>query len=364
MIQKILGKIRRKLHWIDTSDHVINLHNSEDSRLNIAICGLGNYAIYIANGISQTSNCRLSGIVTGTPQKAKKWRKLYQLELENCYNYENFDSIISNPTIDLIYISLPTALHKDFVIRAAKAKKHIIIEKPMAISSEDCKEMIHVCKLYNVQLAVGYRLHFEPHHTEIKRLSNEKTLGKVNKIEASIGYNVIESHKKKQNWRYNSPTSGGGPLLDLGIYCIQACRNILNEEPTNIEIKQHSIESTTWKMLFPSGAIAICQSSFNENKDSLKVFTEKGEFELQPAFGYGPYKGDSSIGEISFSPVNQQQLFLEEVANAILTKKEIPFRISGEEGKKDIEIVEEIYIKTSFSAQTKFSGKEPVQTSK
>ena len=117
-----------------------------DKKLNIALCGLGRYAGYLADGLEISKFCRLAGIITGTPSKAIDWGKKYNIPDKNIYNYQNFDEIIHNKDIDLVYVVLPNAMHKEFVIRAAKAGKHVIVEKPMAITEHDCQEMMDACK--------------------------------------------------------------------------------------------------------------------------------------------------------------------------------------------------------------------------
>ncbi|MES2794918.1 MAG: Gfo/Idh/MocA family oxidoreductase, partial [Bacteroidota bacterium] len=150
----------------------------EGKKLRIALVGLGRYAGYLADSFVDAKYCELTGLVTGTPEKEETWGKKYNIKKQNIYNYKNFDKIAENKEIDLIYIVLPNAMHKEFAIRAAKAKKHIIVEKPMAITAADCLEMIKAAKENNVQLAMGYRLHYEPYHLEMKRLGQEKVLGK------------------------------------------------------------------------------------------------------------------------------------------------------------------------------------------
>jgi predicted dehydrogenase len=125
-------------------------------KLNIALCGLGNYAAMLAAGIEVSDYCHLAGIVTGSAEKAAKWKKQYTIPEKNIYNYQNFDEISKNKDIDLVYVVLPNGLHKDFVIRSAKAGKNVITEKPMAISVKDCEEMIQACTDNKVQLAIGF----------------------------------------------------------------------------------------------------------------------------------------------------------------------------------------------------------------
>ncbi|NMH27712.1 Gfo/Idh/MocA family protein [Flavobacterium silvaticum] len=330
-------------------------------KLNIALCGLGNYASMLASGIEASTYCKLAGIVTGTPAKASAWKKQFNIPEKNSYNYQNFDQIVNNKDIDLVYIVLPNGLHKEFTIRAAKAGKHVITEKPMAISVEDCKEMIKTCDEHNVQLAVGYRLHYEPYHIEIKRLGQEKVFGQVRFIGASLGYKTydtvnLQTHLDKSDpaeWRLNKKLSGGGPLMDLGIYCIQSCRYVLGEEPVAVTAQfgpvhdkirfSETEETIIWQMEFPSGAVANCETSCGFNIDKFHASADEGFFELSPALSYGPFAGRTSEKELKFPTINQQQTQLDEIARLLLENKKLPDHITGHEGLKDIKIINAIY---------------------
>jgi predicted dehydrogenase len=137
------------------------------SKLGIALVGLGKYSTdQLAPALQETEHCYLAGIVTGIPEKAKDWQTKYNIPEKNCYNYQNFDSIKENTDIDIVYVVLPNAMHTEFVVRAAKAGKHVICEKPMAITVEDCDKMITACKEAGKLLSIGYRLHFEPYNLE------------------------------------------------------------------------------------------------------------------------------------------------------------------------------------------------------
>ena len=183
----------------------------------------------------------LAGVVTGHPAKAEAWKKKYNLPDNNIYNYDNFDSIAGNPDIGLVYVVLPSSMHKEYTIRAAKAGKQVICEKPMAISSAECRDMIDACKNAGVQLAIGYRLHYEPYNLEMKRLGQEKVFGTVRYVEAGLGYKTINFESGNggkefdindpSEWRLNKRWSGGGALMNLGVYCVQASRYMLGENP-------------------------------------------------------------------------------------------------------------------------------------
>jgi len=320
-------------------------------KLNIALCGLGRYASILAHGLSQSKYCKLSGIITGTPSKAIKWKEQYHIPEKNIYNYETFDEITKNPDIDLVYVVLPNSMHKEYTIRAAKAGKHVIVEKPMAITEKDCREMIDACDQAGVQLAVGYRLHYEPHHIEIKRLGQEKVFGKVRLIEASLGYNL--SGISPDDWHLKKEMAGGGPLMNLGVYCVQVSRYVTGEEPISVTAQFGSVtmpdlfkeveESITWQLNFPGGAVCTSTTTSNCNIDRFFASAENGFFELSPALSYGPFKGRSSNGEFNFSTINQQAAQLDGIGKIILENKQLPNHISGEEGLKDMKILEAIY---------------------
>jgi len=329
-------------------------------KLNVALCGLGVYAELLAEGIKTSEYCSLNGIITGTPSKAATWKTKYNIPEKNIYNYENFDEIAKNKDIDLVYVVTPNGLHKEFTIRAAKAGKHVITEKPMAITVQDCEEMIKACEQNKVQLAIGYRLHYEPTHLEIKRLGQQKVFGQIRYIESSLGYKTYDTVAKeavnindRDEWRLNKKLSGGGPLMDLGIYCIQASRYILGEEPISVTAQFGTIndknrfseteESISWQMVFPSGAMANCNTSCGYNIDRIYTTADNGFFELSPALSYGPYSGKSSKGPIKFPPIAQQQTQMDEISKMILANKKLPDHITGEEGLKDIRIINAIY---------------------
>jgi predicted dehydrogenase len=339
-----------------------NNKTDNGKKLNIALCGLGNYAGALAYGLETSQYCRLSGIVTGHLAKAEQWQKDYKIAQKNIYNYQNFDEIVHNKDIDLVYVVLPNSMHKEFVIRAAKAGKHVITEKPMATSVEDCEAMIKACKNAGVQLAIGYRLHYEPYHLEIKRLGQEKVFGQVRMIEASLGYKTYDTTRKIEidfninnptEWRLKKAIAGGGPLINLGLYCIQSSRYVLGEEPiaviaqfgtVNNKSRFSEVEETiTWQMQFPSGAISNCTSSYGFNIDRFFASADEGSFELSPGLSYGPFKGKTIKGDLNFPNINQQTTQLDAIGKLIVENKQLPNHITGEEGLKDIRIVHAIY---------------------
>ncbi|HEV8503756.1 MAG TPA: Gfo/Idh/MocA family oxidoreductase, partial [Chitinophagaceae bacterium] len=160
----------------------------ERKKLGVALVGLGSYSEgQLGPALKETKHCYLAGIVSGSEKKRRSWRKEYDIHESNIYSYEDFDSIKNNEAVDIVYVVLPNSLHKEYVIRAAKAGKHVICEKPMANTVEECEEMITARKEAGVMLSIGYRLHFDPFNLEMMRLASEKVYGNVKRISASHG---------------------------------------------------------------------------------------------------------------------------------------------------------------------------------
>ena len=325
--------------------------NYAGKKVNVALCGLGRYANVLRQALAASQYCHLAGVVTGTPAKATQWKKDYAIPDKNTYSYQNFDQIRNNPHIDLVYITLPNGLHKEYTIRAAQAGKHVIVEKPMAFTQKDCQEMIDVCKRAGVQLAVGYRLHYEPHHREIKRLGQEKVFGQVRIVDASLGYRLAGI--SPDDWHLKKALAGGGPLMNLGVYCVQSSRYVLGEEPISVtaqfgpvtlpDLFKEVEENITWQLNFPSGALCTSSSLSDCHIDRFFASADEGYFELSPALGYGPFQGKTSQGVLNFPAINQQATMVDDIAKHLLAHKPLPVHISGEEGRKDMKVVEGIY---------------------
>jgi glucose-fructose oxidoreductase len=319
-------------------------------RLGVALVGLGYYSTdLLAPALQQTKNCYLAGIVTGTPAKAESWKQKYNIPDKNIYNYQNFDRIANNADIDVVYIVLPPSMHHEYVIRAANAGKHVWCEKPMAITGKECEEMIAACKKNNQSLAIGYRLHHEPNTQEYRRIVNNKLLGKVQKVDCAAGYR----DNRTDHWKQKKEM-GGGVLYDMGVYSIQGARLGTGMEPvavvsaqtstTRPEIYKNGLDETTIATLeFPGGVLANIKTSFGENINFLNIVCEKGELKMAPYSGYAGVQGTSPLGTINF-PYQvpwQQAKQMDDDALAIMQNK--PMMVPGEEGLRDIRIVEAIY---------------------
>lgn len=333
-------------------------------KLGIALVGLGSYsATQLAPALLETKHAYLSAIVTGTKEKEDVWAKKYNIKIENIYNYTNFDEIVNNDAVDIVYIVLPNSMHAEFTIRAAKAGKHVICEKPMATSVEDCQKMIDSCNKANVKLSIGYRLHFDPINGYLMELGQNRVFGNMN-VEAGFAFTL----KNPEKWRLQKELAGGGPLMDLGIYAMQAAIYMFGELPTSLWAKdttkdtdffnKQNIEgSLEWEMTFPSGK-ALCKTSYEEEFYCyITANTEQGEIELNPSFTYGGLKGKTPDGSIEIENVNQQALQIDAFALNILndTKSIVP----GEMGLRDMYIIEKIYESANADSKEVFLDEIP-----
>lgn len=318
--------------------------------LRVAIMGLGSYGTRVAEAMQSSRRARITGVISGTPSKISDWQKKYDIPEKNCYNYENFDRIKNNKEIDAVYIITPNGLHKDQAIRVARAGKHVICEKPMAVNAAEGREMVDACKKANVKLLVGYRMHFEANTLEIVNMRKEGELGKIMFFQGLSGFRIGNPNQ----WRLDKELSGGGAMMDIGIYSVNGARYMVGEEPawvtaqetkTNPEKFKEGIDETIqFQFGFPSGAVASCLSTYSMNYlDRFYLNGEKGFAELHPATGYGPIKGRTHKGELTNPHITHQTVQMDEMAAIILENKKPVVPVDGEEGLKDLVIIDAIY---------------------
>ena len=327
-----------------------------DKKPGVALIGLGGLSTnQIAPAFQYAKKCRLAGIVTGTPAKAEKWKAQYNIPDRNIYNYDTMEKMADNPDIDFVYVVTPNALHAEHTIKAANAGKHVLCEKPMEVSPEKCQQMIDACKKAGRQLAIGYRNRFDPYNIECIRLAREKTFGELRIMEACFD---IHLDQPPSAWRFHKALSGGGCLMDVGIYALQATRFISGEEPvlvsgmvtTTDPVKFQEVEeSIVWQAKFPSGVVAYCNASYNSGIFArYTARADKGWFEMNPAFYYKGNCGRRSDGqEIRYPEVDALGDYygfaaeLDDFAQCITNRQ--PSRVPGEEGLRDVKIMMAIY---------------------
>lgn len=317
-------------------------------RVGFALCGLGSLSTHqLAPALQKTEFCRLAGIITGTPSKAVQWRSQYAIADRHIYDYDTMHRIADDPDIDVVHVVTPNALHLDHALIAAKAGKHVLCEKPMEISVERCRQMIDAVRAAGRMLAIGYRCRFEPHHLECARIARDKDFGALKMIDAHFGFNI-----KPSQWRLNRALAGGGPLMDVGIYALQATRYLTGEEPVWVSAVTTQgdgarfaqvEESVVWESKFPGGTVTHCGSSYGGAPTGyFRAIAERGWFGLDPAFDYDGIRGIRSDAKLIDMPSTDQfAAEMDDFARCILEKK--PTTVPGEEGLRDLRIMMAIY---------------------
>ena len=322
----------------------------EEPLLRVAIMGLGGYGTRVAEAMQGCKKAKLVGVISGTPSKIASWRAKYGIPEKNCYNYQNFDALKNNPDIDAVYVITPNGLHAEQTIRVARAGKHVICEKPMAVNAKEARQMVEACKKAKVKLLIGYRMHFEPNTVEVIRMRKEGAFGKVLFFQGLSGFRIGDPSQ----WRLNKQLAGGGSLMDIGIYSVNGARYMIGEEPIWVtaqetkndpqKFKDGVDETIQFQLGFPGGAVASCLSTYSMNNlDKFYVNGEKGFAEMQPSTGYGPIKGRTHLGELTQPHVVHQALQMDEMADIILRNKQPLVPVDGEEGLRDMQILDAIY---------------------
>ncbi len=324
------------------------LAQNSGRKLGVALVGLGGYATgQLGPALRETRLCELTAVVTGTPAKGDKWASDYNLKKENIYNYETFDRIADNKAIDIVYVVTPPALHPDLVIRAAKAGKHVISEKPMATSVADCDRMIDACRKAKVQLGVGYRMHYDLFRKELMRLASTREFGEFTRMNGNFSFTM-----NQKQWRIEKKLAGGGAMMDLGIYVVQAGEQATNSRVKSVTAKEdpkerpdffnETEETIKFTLNFGNGAVLDGSTSFNQQGNHFRAEGSKGWFEMRNgAYNYRGNKGETSRGPLNFESINQQAAQMDDFADCVLNKRPTP--VPGEMGRQHIEIIMAVY---------------------
>ena len=336
----------------------------DSDKLGIALVGLGSYSTWqLAPALEQTGRCKLAGIVTGTPSKAASWQEKHPELKGHVYSYETFDRIADDDAIDIVYVVLPNSMHAEYTIRAARAGKHVICEKPMAVSSAEAQQMIDACDEAGRRLYIGYRLHFEPHNLEAMRIGREAVFGKMKYVQAEFGFRIGDPTQ----WRLKKALAGGGALMDVGIYALQAARYVTGEEPVAVTAQEYKTdpvkfaevdETINWQLTFPSGCVANCSTSYATGQHRLFASAESGWLQLRPAYSYSGIAGETSKGRMDFPQVNQQALQMDGMAESIMTGSELD--ADGHEGLRDVRIIEAIYESVRTGREVSVGAESPI----
>jgi glucose-fructose oxidoreductase len=318
-------------------------------KIRYAVVGLGHLAqVAVLPAFKNAPNSELVAIVSGDAAKRKKLGRKYGLE--HVYSYEDYDRALA--VVDAVYIVVPNHLHREYTVRAARAGVHVLCEKPMAVTEEDCEAMIEAADTSGVKLMIAYRLHFEEGNLEAIKLVTGGKLGNPRIFDSEFSQQVVAD-----NIRVTEPVErGGGPVYDMGVYCINAARYLFRSEPVAITaVSVNKTESrfrkvdemTSVIMHFPDERLATFTCSFGAADVSrYTLIGTKGVLTAEPAYDYSmALKHHVVIGEKTKTRVfRKRDQFAAEViyfSDCILHNKEP--EPSGWEGLADVRIVQAIY---------------------
>lgn len=335
--------------------------------LGYALVGLGRLTINeLLPALQQCKHSKCTALVSGDAEKAKKLATQFGVNEKSIYNYENYDKLADNPEVDVIYIVLPNGMHAEYTIRGFNAGKHVLCEKPMANSVAECQQMIDAGKQANKKLMIAYRVRHEPHHIRAIKMARDKELGTMKVITADAGFNMkLESSP----WRFDKKLAGGGALLDIGIYALNACRFIVGEEPSAVNAVTYTPkddprykeveESTNFQLKFPSGVLANCSTSYSyAGVFRYRMICTDGWYELDPAISYRGIamrmrKGGSGVQELKEPEINQFAAEMDHFSQCVMENKEA--LTAGDEGLKDMRVIEAIYKSANEGMTVKLS---------
>jgi predicted dehydrogenase len=320
-------------------------------RLRWGVVGMG----YFAQGAvlpafaHARSSCELSALFSDDARKRKRLGKQYRVG--HVLPYDQYDDFLRSGEIDAVYIALPNDLHKDYTVRAARAGVHVLCEKPMAVTEDECREMIQACEEAGVKLMIAYRLHFDEANLTAVDLARRGKLGDLRYFSSVFSLPV-----KKGNVRICPTERGGGPLYDIGIYCINAARYLFQQEPTEVsalaarrpgdERFHDTDEQLGVTLRFPDDRLAVFAASFGgADASSYSLVGTRGRLQLDSAYEYAaPMKLEIQIGEKTeqrkFKKRDQIAAELEYFADCVASEREP--EPSGWEGLHDVRIISAI----------------------
>ena len=330
---------------------------ARDQRVGFAIVGLGRLALgQILPAMGKSKYCKPVALVSGDRTKATKIAAQYGIKPTSIYDYTTYDQLAQNPEVQAIYIVLPNSLHAEYVVRGAKAGKHILCEKPMATSVHDCERMIAACAGANVKLMIAYRSQYEPYDKLLVKMIREGRLGKLKQFIASNSQNQGDPTQ----WRLKKALAGGGCMPDVGVYCLNAARFLSDEEPYEVQASIYQpkddprfveVEASCQVIAkFPSGFTAVFNSAYNAHKSQfLRVEGEQSWAELNPAFAYHgirlKYARYEAPHELAIEPqLEEKDQFTAEMDHfAECVQNDLQPHTPGEEGLQDQRITDAIY---------------------
>lgn len=327
----------------------MNSKTESNEKVRYAVVGLGHIVqVAVLPAFKSAQNSKLVSLISEDETKRTELARKYKLK--NVYSYEDYEQALSE--VDAVYIGLPNHLHREYTIKAAELGKHVLCEKPMAVTAEDCELMIEAAKRNGTKLMIAYRLHFEQGNLEAVQIVKEGKLGEPRFFSSDFGQQVAAD-----NIRVTEPVErGGGPVYDMGVYCINAARYLFRDEPFEViafsakntdERFSKVDEMTSVTMRFPGERLATFTSSFGSADVSRYTLVgTKGTLTAEPAYEYASgIRYQTTIdGKMQTRRIPKRDQFAAELIyfSDCIQKGKEP-EPSGAEGLADVKIIQAIY---------------------
>jgi len=317
--------------------------------IRFAVVGQGYFAqSAILPAFAEAPDCELVALFSDDTTKLDVLKAKY--DVAHALGYDQYDEFLRSGAVDAVYIALPNHQHCDFTVRAATAGIHVLCEKPMAVTSEECERMIAACAQANVKLMIAYRLHFDEGNLAAVELVQGGKLGQPRFFTSAFSQQVSEENTRTQ------ARQGDGPLYDVGVYCINAIRYLFRAEPTHVtafasrradDARFREIdEQLAVTLLFPDARVATFVCSFGAVTTGwFEVVGTEGRLRVDPAYtNVEPVRHELTTGDKTktkkFKRRDQVAGELQYFATCLLNG-EVP-EPSGEEGLADLRIIEAI----------------------
>jgi predicted dehydrogenase len=333
-------------------------------KVRYAVVGLGYFAqAAVLPAFSHAKNSELAALVSSDADKLNEVGDQYGIELK-C-SYDDMEYMLSAGHVDAVYISLPNNMHYEYTVRSARERVHVLCEKPMAVTEEECREMIRACDDNHVKLMVAYRLHFEAANLKCVEIAQSGQLGDLRFFSSDFSQQVQEGNIRVKR------DLGGGTLYDLGVYCINAARYLFRDEPTEVfafsanngeERFQEVDEMTSCVLRFPNDRLATFTTSFGaSDTDCYQLMGTKGSLRLDPAYDFHAKlklttQIEGSSSQKTFSKHDQVAAELVYFSDCILNDK-TP-EPDGWEGLADVRIVRALYRSSDMGQPVKLDAFE------
>lgn len=323
-------------------------------RLGFAVIGLGRFAEWaVLPAFRHSRKAKLVAVVSGDARKAKRFASRFGASAS--YTYNDTTRCLSHPEVEAVFVTTVNSSHAPNTVQAAALGKHVLCEKPMANTVEECRQMIEACRAHHVRLMIAYRKYFEPGSLALKKLVTSGKLGRLKIIHSAFTV-MLPPGGKDPHWHFDRKLAGGGSLVDVGVYCVNTVRWLTGREPVEAIAHQWTLdpkrfseveENMAFLLKFPDGLVAQASSSFGAAKASfLHVHGEKGWAALDPAYAYDDER--RLFGQIAgrwfekrYPIIDELALELDAFADCVRGNREP--EPNGLEGLRDVAVMQAIY---------------------